>query len=285
MESLVRTAGLALALVILAPAPASAAVYANGFETNITDWDAFGGAFNATRVASGTNGITSASGSFHAVNSASGSASRWGGYNYGAGNAVPTAFQEYTTSVDIYLNVAGGWANDTRFDFDSAINNSAGTFQRDFIFNAGFYNDTDGSPGSGTSRFVISASNNSQPGSAFAKNPGRLPIAISSTGWYTFEHHFYDNAGVLAVDMSILDSSNTLVNSWTLSDPSDLIAGIGGNRYGWFDYNQFGPLAFDNAELSLATSAVPEPSSIFAWSLLGLTITGGSWWRRRRATA
>jgi hypothetical protein len=283
MKSLVRTAGLALAIVILAAAPAFAAVYANGFETNITDWDAFGGGFNATRVASGTNGITSASGSFHAENSATGSASRWGGYNYGAG-AVPTAFQEYTTSVDIYLNIAGGWANDTRFDFDSAIGNSAGGFNRDFIFNAGFYNDSgDGSPGDGTSRFVISASNNSQPGSAFAKNPGRAPIAISSTGWYTFEHHFYDNLGVLAVDMSIFDSSNILVNSWTLSDPLDLIAGIGGNRYGWFDYNQFSPLAFDNAELSLATAPVPEPASLIVWSLLGLTISGAGWWRRKRS--
>ncbi len=50
--------------------------------------------------------------------------------------------------------------------------------------------------------------------------------------------------------MSIFDSSNALVNGWTLSDPADLIAGIGGNRYGWFDYNQFSTLAFDNAELS-----------------------------------
>jgi hypothetical protein len=153
--------------------------------------------------------------------------------------------------VDIYLNVGGGWANDTRFDFDSAINNSLGTFRRDFIFNGGFYNDTDGSPGSGTNRFIISASNNSQPGSAFAKNPGRSPIAISTTGWYTFTHHFSDIGGVLSVDLRIFDSSNLLVGSWTLSDASDLIALIGGNRYGWFDYNQFSVLAFDNAKLEI----------------------------------
>ena len=230
--------------------PAIAAVlYTNGFETDIFDWDAFGPPFVATRVASGTNGITSASGSFHAENSASGSACRWGGYNYGAGNAVPTTFLDYTTSVDIYLNVGGGWANDTRFDFDSAINNSGGTFLRDFIFNCGFYNDADGSPGTGTNRFIISASNNSQPGSAYAKNPGSSPIAISTTGWYTFTHHFRNNGGVLAVDLKIFDSSNSLVGSWTLSDPSDVISGVGGNRYGWFDYNQFSVLAFDNAKL------------------------------------
>lgn len=268
-RSSTTTLSAALALLLMAATLTAEAVplYFNGFETDISDWDAFGGAFNATRVPSGTNGITSASGSFHAENSATGSASRWGGYNYGAGNAVPTAFQEYFTSVDIYLDVGGGWANDTRFDFSSAINNSLGTFNRDFIFNAGFYNDSDGSPGTGTNRFIISASNNSQPGSAYAKNPGRAPIAISTTGWYTFEHHFYNNAGVLAVDLSIFDAANALINSWTLSDPGDLIAGIGGNRYGWFDYNQFSTLAFDNAELNV----VPVPAAVWLFgSALGL---------------
>ncbi len=188
---------------------------------------------------------------------------------------MPTAFQEYITSVDIFLNVAGGFANNTRFDFDSAINNSSGSFLRDFIFNAGFYNDTDGSPGSGTNRFVFSASTSSQPNDTFAKNPANSPIAIDTTGWYTFEHHFYDNAGSLAVDMSIYDSSDALVNNWTLNT-TDLIASVGGNRYGWFDYNQLTSLAFDNASLTI----VPEPTS--ALLLLG---SGATLLLRRRRTA
>ncbi len=257
-------------------------LYSNGFETNISDWDAFGGGFNATRVSSGTNGVTSASGSFHAESSASGSASRWGGYNYGAGNAVATAFQEYTTSVDIYLNLAGGWTNDTRFDFSSAINNASGTFLRDFIFNAGFYNDATG-PGANTNRFVISASNNSQPGSAYAKNPAKDPITISTTGWYTFQHHFYDNGGVLAVDMSIYDSASALVNTWTRSDPTDSITGVGGNRYGWFDYNQFSVLAFDNASLeTISATAVPEPSTVVLFAF-GLPFLAARRLRRKHA--
>jgi hypothetical protein len=236
---------------------------------------------DATRVPSGTSGIPSASGAYHAIDGG-GAFTTWGGYNYGAGNAVPTAFQEYTTSIQIYLNVNGGAANDTRFDFSSAINNAGGTHLRDFIFNGGFYNDNTG-PGAGTDRFVFSASNNSQPGSAFAKNPGRDPIAISSSGWYTFEHHFYNNGGVLAADLSIFDPTNALVHTWTLSNPTDLIAGVGGNRYGWFDYNQFSVLAFDNSQLTLVSSAaeVPEPASLLLWSMIGL---GGSVyaWRRRR---
>jgi hypothetical protein len=269
----------AIAALGLASPTRAGVIYSNGFETDTNGWNVFGGSLDATRVPSGTNGITSASGSFHAENSSTGSAGNWGGYNYGAGNAVPTTFQEYWTSADIYLNVEGGWSNDTRFDFDSAINNNLGTFKRDFIFNGGFYNDLTG-PGAGTNRFVFSASNNSQPGSAFAKNPGRSPISISTTGWYTFEDHFFDNSGVLADTLSIFTAAHTLVSSWTLSDPTDLIATVGGNRYGWFDYDQFGVLAFDNTVLRTAdATAVPEPATI---ALLGTALAGFGAMRRRR---
>ena len=235
---------LALAAMVLAGSTsASAQQFFQGFETDIAGWE------TPTRVPSGTNGTPSRTGAYHATTAAgAGDFTRWGGYNYGAGNAVPTAFREYKTSLDIYLNVEGGWANNTRFDFSSAINNAGGTHLSDFIFNGGFYNDA-GGPGSGTDRFVISTSPNSQPGSAFAKNPARDPIAISTTGWYTFEHHFYNDAGVLNVDMSIYDAGGVLVKKWTLV--SAPIAGVGGNRYGWFDYNQFSTLAFDNTLLAL----------------------------------
>jgi hypothetical protein len=264
-----RTLAFALALgsSVLFAAPTSAStIFFNGFETDISGWE------TPTRVASGTGGITSSAGGFHATTAAgSGDFTRWGGYNYGAGNAVPTLFQEYWTSVDIFLSVGGGWANNTRFDFSSAINNAAGTHLSDFIFNAGFYNDATG-PGAGTDRFVISASNNSQPTSAFPKNPGRDPIAINTTGWYTFEHHFYESTGNLFVTMSIFDAANALVNDWT-QDTGFAIAAVGGNRYGWFDFNEFSSLALDNSELRTvdATAAVPEPGTL---TLLGIGMVG-----------
>lgn len=282
------TACLAVPIVIAcasAPvAPANAGlIYSNGFETDIAGWDVFGGGLNATRVASGTNGITSASGGFHAVSNApNGGATNWGGYGFNPGCAATgcaaAAFPAggYTTSVDVWLDVDAGLANNTRFDFSSAINTPAGGHRRDFIFNAGFYNDATG-PGAGTDRFVISASNNSQPGSAFAKNPARDPIAIDNTGWYTFQHRFYDDGtGVLAVDLGIYDSSMTLIHTWTLSDPTDLIgSAVGGNRYGWFAYNELAVLAYDNAFLA---SAVPAPGTL---ATFGLGLAGLGLLRRR----
>ena len=251
-------------------------LYSNGFETDTTGW------FTPNRVASGTGGVTSSEGAFHATTSGT-DFTRWGGYNYGAGDAVPTVFQEYYTSIDLYLDVNAGYANDTRFDFSSAISNSGGTHLRDFIFNAGFYNDNDGSPGSGTDRFIVSASLNSQPGSADAKNPGRDPIAITNTGWYTFEHHFYQDGGFLFVDMTIFDVSDVEVNSWTLGG-TDAIAGVGGSRYGWFDYNQIENLAFDATEMRVADAEVdvPAPGGI-SLLILGVALTGFAAYRRKTA--
>lgn len=256
---------LGLALAFAAASPAAAAVlHSNGFEVDTAGWT------NANRVASGTGGIPSAAGGFHATMGANPTFTAWGGYNYGAGNAVPTVFQPYTTSIDFYLDVGGGWANNTRFDFSSAINNAAGIHLRDFIFNAAFHNDGTG-PGAGTDRFVISASNNSQPGSAFAKNPANSPFAIAVTGWYTFETRFYDNLGTLAADLSIYDATDTLVTAWTRTT-TDAIATVGGNRYGWINYSEFSTLAFDNSRMETNATATPEPAglAVLAMGLLGL---------------
>jgi len=226
--------GAAGSAVAATPAP-----YFNGFETDTNGWT------GANRVASGTNGVTSASGAFHAE-AVGGPFTNWGGYT----NEFPA--NGYTTAVDIYLDPASGTVNDTRFDWTSAISTPATTHRRDFVFNGGYYNDATG-PGAGP-RFVFSASNNTGRGNSFPQNPARDPIAITAAGWYTFQHHFYNNgSGVLAVDLSILGPGGAPVHTWTLSDPSDVIGvEVGGNRYGWFATNEFSFLAFDNSRLSVA---------------------------------
>jgi len=217
---------------------ASAAVppgpYTNGFEfatdTASSDTGQTSPMFYVSRVASGTGGITSAAGSWHAVAAVdSGAFTRYGGYSstFSVGG--------YTTSADIYLDTsASTGGNDLRFDWSSAINRSSGVHLRDFIFNVG----TDGNGG-----FVMSASNNA-PG--WPANPDRNPITISTSGWYTFQHHFYNNGGVLAADLTVRAlHSTTVLGTWTLSDATDLIGNVGGNRYGWLVNNAL-PLALDN---------------------------------------
>lgn len=238
---------LALIAPVLLSAPAALAVepqpFSNGFETDMIGWD------GGTRVSSGTDNITSAGGSWHAKATAGEDPfTQWGGYT----DEFP--FRGYITRVDIYLDVDGSWANDTRFDWDVASNRSTGQHLRDFAFNGGFYNDDDAT-GDGP-RFVFTASNNTGRPNAWPKNPARNPVPIETSGWYTFEHRFYNDNGALAVDLTIYDASGEDVGSWTLTNPADTIADVvGGNRYGWFASNELSTLAFDNSELVLTEAA------------------------------
>ncbi len=247
----------------------------NGFETDNSGWNVFGGASDATRVPSGTDGITSEAGGFHgkAISDPMGgsAATNWGGYS--------SVFQPYTTSIDVYLDMSG--TNDTRFDWSSAINKTNGAHLRDFAFNAGFYTDNTG-PGAGGARFIFSASNNTGRANAYPKNPGRDPFAVMSSGWYTLSHSFYDDGGVLAVDMSIAPAGGSVLHSWTLSNPSDLIPSVvGGNRYGWFAANEFNFLAIDNSRLEI--NAIPEPAFFQMGALIGMSGLGLLKLRKRSA--
>ncbi len=198
---------LAAFVVTISAIPVLAALhYFQGFETDTFDWT------GVTRVGSGASGVTSAAGDFHAeaattaAPDTSDAFTKFGGYEatFPAGG--------YTTSIDVYLNVAAGNPNDTRFDWSSAISKPDGTHRRDFVFNAGFYNDTDAT-GTGP-RFVINAGNNATRSGAFPKNSGSF--SITTTGWYTFEHHFRNaGLGVLAVDMSISTLGGAPLHSWT----------------------------------------------------------------------
>src|SRR5439155_27016160 len=132
------------------------------------------------------------------------------------------------TRVDIYLDVT--WAQihfDRRFDWSSAINDASGGFRRDFVFNAG----------TEPTGFVISGSNNGTRCGAFPANPGRTPIHVAVSGWYTFEHTFTGvTGGPLTVVLRVIQkSTNTTFGTWVLTDPTDIIGvTVGGNRYGWF---------------------------------------------------
>jgi hypothetical protein len=243
--------GTAIAPVVLAAAPPGP--YFNGFETNTAGWIDYSGA-TITRVPSGSastyaNDADAADGGYYArlgkdpspssctfgggtAPIYSGPYTNWGGYS----STFPAG--GYSTGADIYLDVPYAISHpDTRFDWDSAINDSAGNFRRDFVFNVG----TD------PLGFVINASNNSTR--CGASPYGGLAVHIVQSGWYTFKHSFSGvPGGPLAVRLEVLPhGSNVPVGAWVRSDPSDIIGTfVGGNRYGWFVQNEFGGLAIDN---------------------------------------
>jgi hypothetical protein len=222
-----------------------------GFENNVNYWDLGTPTYPAPiRVTSGTDGIPSHTGAYYAqvpgiyelCNIGGSSYTNWGGYS------ISFPVGGWTTDLWIYLDPVGtGANNDTRFDWiASSVNMPDCTFRRDFVFNAGFYNDEDLG-----NRFVISAGNNSGRCNSFPKNPGHDPISINSSGWYKFEGQFTNDAGVLSVIMRVFDSGGNLVHEWApLSDPSDIIGTtVGGNRYGWFATQEFSFLAIDDSAL------------------------------------
>jgi hypothetical protein len=227
------TAALFSLMVGAAPA-ATPSPFFNGFETDTSGWFETN---EIERVASGTHGITSADGGYHAEVS-DGPFTRWGGYT----DEFPPS--GYSTSIDIYLDPDSCPANDSRVDWTSAISNPAGEHRRDFIFNFGCYIDEG-------NYWVFSASNNA-PG--WPKNPGRDPYYVYGSGWYTLQHVFDDNgSGVLAVDLNLINAEGEVLHTWTLSDPTDVIGStVGGNRYGWFATNEVGVLAIDNSRLDVA---------------------------------
>jgi hypothetical protein len=246
------------------------AAFFQSFEFNTDGWT------GAVRVPSGTHLVVSDTPAFHAENGG-GAFTRWGGY----GQTFPPG--GYITSVNIYLDISAPYgslpgltpyANDTRFDWTSAISTPTCGHRRDFVFNAGFY--TDLGPFGAGPRFVISASNNTGRANSFPRNPGRDPFVINVEGWYTFEHRFYaippTPGGVLSVDLTIRKAGVPL-HTWTLSTPSDVIGStVGGNRYGWFATDEFPFLAFDtSALLGFQDFCAPPPSTP------GAKVTGGGW--------
>lgn len=264
-------AGLIAPLVIMTAAIAAQAgtVYTfedgttNGWFDGANGWD--GG---ITNVASGTNGITAFDGARFAVLTGgqdTGPFTRFGAYdaNWNGG---------FVASAAIYLDTS--WALGQGLEWDVAACDSLGGFLRDFIFH--ITRDTS------TGLLLVGASNNSN----FAPREDLESInhySVTSSGWYQLQQVFYDNGGLLAVDMNLRDASGNVL--WTETrNPGDLIANMGGHRYGWNVVNTVsGGVAFDN----VGVSAVPLPSAAIAGLGLlgGLGVVGAVRRQRRNAIA
>ena len=256
MERKIACKVAALAVGSLMAFEASATmVFDQGFETDTSGWLDYNS--TVTQVASGTGGITSADGASHATlnNNATqtGAFTRFGGYS----SVWPNGF---TATQQIYLDPT--WASGTGFDWSVAASGSDGNHQRDFIFHVA----KDTSTGS----LLVGGSNNSGGGVARDNLETLNHYAVTQAGWYTFQHVFADVGGQLSVDLNLLDAGGSALFTETRTNSADLIPTVvGGNRYGWFTFNDIDGLAIDNTRLETGTQAVavPEPSSL---ALLGL---------------
>lgn len=224
------------------------------FDTDVAGWEGYG---DIAQVASGTNGIASPSGTFHAsvvgVEDPSdhkfyGPFSRFDGYR-------ATWPGTWTASIAIYLDPS--WAAGAGFDYSVASSNSAGNHRRDFIFHV--------TKDISTGQLLVAGSNNTN----FAPRQDLETInhyAVTTAGWYTLRHTFRDNGGVLAVDLQLLDAGGTVLFTETRSDPSDLIPSVvGGNRYAWFTHVTGVTLAVDDHKLQLSTLVDPTGKATFGF--------------------
>jgi hypothetical protein len=144
----------------------------------------------------------------------------------------------------VYLDPS--WAAGQGFDYSVAATGSDGNHQRDYIFHVP--NDTS------EGKLLVAGSNNTN----FAPREDLESIShyeVTAAGWYTLQHVFRDNGGILEVDLNLLDSGGTVLFTETRSAAVDIIPDeIGGNRYSWFTFiNVTDGIAVDDHQLVVST--------------------------------
>jgi hypothetical protein len=227
-------------------------VWDQGFEIDDQGWfdsdDTWYG--TVTRVMSGTSGVISSAGLYHAVlegDSSSAPFTRFDGYR-------DEWLGTWVAEIDIYLNP--NWAAGQGFDYSVAASGSDGNHQRDYIFHVTKDTTTD--------NLLVAGSNNTN----FAPREDLENInhyEVTSAGWYTFQHVFYEDSGALAVDLNLLDSDGNILFTETRYNAADIIPDeVGGNLYGWFTFiNVSGGIAVDEHQLTFPTS--PEGKANFGF--------------------
>ncbi|HUL97942.1 MAG TPA: hypothetical protein VLU24_00595, partial [Mycobacterium sp.] len=241
------TPGIDFELDANSPSYAGLVRFNQGFETGTSDFlDSSNGWYGTiTQEASGSSGITAASGTHYALVQQGPSPGEADGQT-----GVFTRFDGYRTDwTGGYTASAKIWLDPNAmpvgqgFDVSVASATSTGGHQRDFVFHvaedAANTMLVGGSTGSNFAPVMnLDADNNAQIGSA---------------GWYTFEWRFYAGEnGRLEVAMNLYDSAGDWLFTETSNTASDdLSSVVGGNRYLWFtNIDVTGGIAIDDVTLT-----------------------------------
>lgn len=172
---------------------------------------------------------------------------------------------DYVAQLDVYLDPT--WSTGTGFEYTVAATGSDGEHLRDFVFHVAK---------TATGGLRVNADNNSHGSSGNAYVAGQTGSAeITEAGWYTMKHTFRDDNGVLAVDLTLLDSDGQVVFTETLSNPEDTMDQVGGNRYAWFASNNVpGGVEIDNQELYPAQDVTKDDCKMGGYASYGFKNQG-----------
>ncbi|WP_340112558.1 hypothetical protein [Maribellus mangrovi] len=217
--------------------------YYQGFEDDATGWmDGNSGWYGSVTRVEATSLLPASFGSWYALfedgvtedGGVTGPFTRFDGYQ----SIFPD--NGWSAEIDIYLDPA--WAVGSGFDYSVATSRISGAHLRDFIFHV--------TKDESTGKLLVAGSNNTN----FAVRQDLENInnyEITSAGWYTFQHKFYNAEGTLAVDLNLLDANGSILFTETRNSSVDVIPDeVGGNRYGWFTFiNVDGGIAVDETEL------------------------------------
>lgn len=270
--------GFAVAATLVVGTAAQAApVYVQSFETDTSGWsNALGGSI--TRVPSGTGGITSNTGNFHAV-----IGNENDSYDTGYGNAGYTFFgntntsaAQFSKSVAVFINV----------DTAAPTNPSVPAYWID-----GALGNSNSATALGEHNFRLSYSGAAVSVGFDDQTPS---VNIATSGWYTFQF-LVDRSGPAAatstttlnvlMNNAIFGTSGALTNDFggdlqnqNLSDPGYLWFTVWQND---FSRNQ---LAIDDVRLDAVDGAVPETAT-WAMMVAGFGLIGGTVRRRKVAVS
>jgi len=254
MNSYHKVGAMIVALSTAAGIASADQVFFQGFESDTAGWfdnDDYAGYGSVTAVASGTGGVTSFTGSQHAVFEQSAGS---------GGSAAFTRFDGYrdtwsggmTARASVYMDT--NWAAGEGFDYSVAAYDQSGSHLQDFIFHV----TKDTSSGD----LLVGGSNNTN----FDPREDIETLnhySIGTSGWFTLEHDFRDfGDGTLAVDLNLYDASGTLVFTETRHTAGNVLATVvGGNGYGWFtNIDIAGGINVDDVSLTV----VPLPPAMLA---------------------